>query len=65
MAEKSVYLPWLICKYIDHELSIVFIWSDHALASSKNTCDITLKHVLFTELNLRQNAALKSLHISF
>jgi hypothetical protein len=31
--------------------------SDHTLASSKNACDITLKHVLLPKLNLRQNPA--------
>jgi len=35
--------------------------SDHALASSKNACDITLKHVLLPKLNLWQDPA-KKLH---
>jgi len=57
MAQKSVYLSWLICKFISHELSIFPPVSDHDLASSKNACDITLKHVLLPKLNLWQNQA--------
>ena len=39
--------------------------SGHALASSKNPCDIHSKHVLLVELNLWQNPALKSYQILF
>ena len=39
--------------------------SGHALASSKNPCDIHLKHVLLVELNLWKNPALKSCQILF
>ena len=39
--------------------------SDHALASSKNACDITLKHALLAKSSLWQNPALKSHQISF
>jgi hypothetical protein len=39
--------------------------SDYISASSKNTCDITLKHVLFSKLSLWPNPVLKSHQISF
>ena len=65
MAQKSVYLSWLICKFINHELSIFPPVSDHDLASSKNACDITLKHVLLPKLNLWQNQAMKLHQILF
>ena len=47
----------------------LYVWlfplSDHTLASSKSACDITLKHVLLIESNLRQNPAYKVHQILF
>ena len=57
--EKSVYLPWLIRKFISRELSMFSPVSDLTLASPKNACDITLKYVLLPKLNLRYNPAKK------
>ena len=36
---------------------VFFPMSDHTLASSKNACDITLKHVFFAKLSLLENPA--------
>ena len=48
-------MPWLIRKFINRELSMFSPVSDLTLASPKNACDITLKHVLLPKLNLRYN----------
>jgi hypothetical protein len=64
LAEKSVYSSWLICKFFRRDrTSVIFRASGYNLALSRSTCDITLKYVLLSKLNLWQNLALKSQQI--
>ena len=53
LAEKSLYSPWLIYNLIRHDRSSLFFRvSDQSLVLSRISCDITLKPVLSTMLNL-------------
>jgi len=62
-AQKSVYSLWLICKFNSYRYGMIFPYGGPLLASTNNSCDITLKHALLSKFQFTVKISLQSAQI--